>query len=337
MKNSIKQFTILCFTLFLSACGGSSGTETAATTPTEDTSSQTEQNNQTDTLTQALEAIYDRVPDISICDQGSLKQTERDKALATLNQIRALHGLKAVPYNSADDIYTEKSALIGVANAKLDHYPTADYQCFTNDGATGSENSNLHLSRIQGTVTELESSDKSIIEFLIDENVDNIGHRRWLLNPFLAYVSYGRVDGKPSVDSQWDFATGVSLKVINDENADISDSTIDYIAYPYGNYPAAYFQNGWYMSFSVLADKIDFWANQKSVDFSAASIEVTDSNSQALNVNSVSYYNDGRGLPNVLQWKVDGTVSNQEYTVKIQNVVVSNQAQNYEYTFTIQE
>ncbi|WP_319381672.1 hypothetical protein [Thiomicrorhabdus sp.] len=332
LTTTTKSLSILCLALTLTACGSSE----SETTPS-GTDQQNHQGDQTTPQTPDLSSIYDRIPDIASCDQGSLKTEEKQKALNTLNQIRALHGLKAVNYYSPDDVYTEKSALITVANAQLSHTPDTDAKCYTNDGKLGSEKSNLHFSAVQGSFTEIEASDKSIIEFLIDEGVDNLGHRRWLINPFLDHVSYGRVDGKPSVDTPWDFVTGVSLKVINDENADLSDTTIEYIAYPYGNYPAGYFQHGWFMSFSVLADKMDFWGNQDTVDFSNAGITVSDENDQALKVHNVSYDNTAYGLPNFLQWKVDGTVSNQEYTVKIQNVVVSNQTKNYEYTFTIQE
>lgn len=250
--------------------------------------------------------FYHRVPNIQTCDEGVLKDEEKQKALALTNQIRSLHNLKPVTYNFSDDVYTAKSALITAANAKLEQHPTMDYKCWTPEGEFGSKRSNLYIS-FYGYGLSPESVDKGIISFLTDDNVESLGDRRWLINPFLSFISYGRVDAT-SVNRNSNNVTAVSLKLINDENAYIADSLIDFVAYPYEEYPDEYFKHGWYMSFSVLADTNNFQNNQ-DVDFSNAQVEIYEEGGSQLSTHSISFDNSAYGLQNLLKWKVDGIIN----------------------------
>jgi uncharacterized protein YkwD len=277
--------------------------------------------------------LYDRDPIIASCDAGQLKLSEKQRALDTVNAIRALHGLKPVAYDSSSDIDTAKSALMSVANQALSHTPPTNWNCYTTEGARGSGNSNLFLR--WSSVKSDYATEAGIASLLIDDGVSQLGHRRWLLHPFLSETSFGRVDGKPFANNNW--ATGISLKVIGGPDADLTGNNATYVAYPVGNYPAAYFKHGWFMSFSVIADKRGtFYNTQTAVDFSAATLQVLGPGGTSMTITSPSVDYQGFGLPNSVQWITQGTQNNVTYTVKVNNVFVLNQAKDFTYTFTIQ-
>ena len=56
------------------------------------------------------------------------------------------------------------------------------------------------------------SSASALGSLLVDNGVETLGHRRWMLHPFLGTTSLGRVDGTPPGSPY--FYTGVSLKVV---------------------------------------------------------------------------------------------------------------------------
>ena len=263
-----------------------------------------------------------------------MKESEKIKALNVVNKIRALHKLQPVTYNSYDDNLVAKSALITAASSSLSHHPTSDYACYTAEGALGSSKSNLHLNWYYGYPNSVKSVDFALMRFLVDNHVESLGHRRWMLDPFLKEISYGRVDGKPKVENAYGFATGVSLKVVNDDVANISNTSVEYVAYPYEEYPSYYFEHDWYSSFSVLVDKTNRW-NNSNVDFSNVKITVTDESGKVLNVSNISSNTENYGLSNILQWKSIGTTNGIKYFVKIKNVLVQGVERNYDYWFEI--
>lgn len=280
-------------------------------------------------------ALYETLPDVARCNPGVLKQEEKTKVLGKLNQIRRLHGLNPVEYEPRDDQLTAKAALIIAANATLSHFPDKSFKCWSKEGEAGSSTSNLHIS-YYGGAAELDESESFVVGWLIDEGVESLGHRRWLLDPFLKTISFGRVDGKPLVPSQWDSVSGAAVKVIHEERAELSDQKADFVAYPHGDYPPELFSIGWYLSFSALADKEDPWGN-RDVDYAAAKIEVQDEAGKRLKVSGVKHDNSGFGLPNFLQWKVEGLRPEQRYQVKISGVKRAGKVRDYAYWFKITE
>ena len=265
--------------------------------------------------------IYEVLPDIKNCSEGVLKDSEKQKVLEELNFIRSLHGLKPVSYNYKDDIYTAKAALIIVANEELNHHPDPSYKCWTKEGEYGCSHSNISMR--WGWESNIPKSEDFVISQFIDNNVESLGHRRWILFPFLKNISYGRVD-VPGF-------TGAAIKVIND---DTTTANVDYVAYPFEEYPTNLFAKDWYLSFSVVANRNDLWAN-KSVNFRNAAIEISDESGNLLSVSSIYYNNEGYGNPNHLQWKVTGLKNGVKYTVSIKNVKVLGKDRSYEYWFKL--
>lgn len=282
-----------------------------------------------------LNDIYDILPNVASCNEGTLKDSEKQRILAIFNQIRVIHKLKPLEYSSSYDKEQAKSALITVANMLLDHFPKPAYSCYSQDGYNGSSTSNLYI--FAATNSSMAPDSKiGLSSWIIDKNVSDIGHRRNMLNPFLKYTSFGRVDGNPVTNPQF-FVTGMSLKVHNlPENQNLTDWNQDFVAYPFEDYPSDFFDTSWYLSFSVVADKSNIWNNgQNQIDFSPATVTITDQNGNSLAITDLKYDYLGYGIPNCLYWKANGINRNVRYNVQINNVKVLGNTKSYSYWFRI--
>lgn len=277
-------------------------------------------------------SIYSVEPNVADCSAGTLKTAEKQKALDALNQIRTLHGLPAVDYDTSADGEVSAAALMMVANNELTHTPQTTDPCYSGAGLAGAQTSNLYIMSSSDTLST--DSSVPVYAFLTDNDVSSLGHRRWLLDPFLASTAFGRVDGTPHGGSGKVMAA--ALKVIGDDTASLAGTSVNYVAYPSGNYPASLVDKSWFLSFSVFADRLVKANNNGShIDYSIATIEMWDSAFNSMSVNSASYNYENYGLPNHLQWKVSGLANNTQYTVRIDNVKVNNVFRRYQYTFTL--
>jgi len=273
-------------------------------------------------------ALYDTPPDLAACRPGTLKASIRQEFLARLNALRALHGLTPVAYSSAENAEVDQASLMMAANRQLSHTPPASWLCYSDTGARGAASSNL----IGGWGNGLpwSSEDDNLAGWMTERYSVSIGHRRWILDPFLARVSYGRVAQQSANGMRSDAAT---LKVFNFAVTSPPPASVPaFVAYPQGDYPARYFGPGDILSFSAVVSSTSRSANA-AVDFSAATVRVSDANGD-LTVTEQSADNIGYGLPNNLQWKVTGLQSNVRYTVRITGVR-GTPTGSYEYMFRI--
>lgn len=283
----------------------------------------------------SLSELYDVIPNVANCNEGKLKDSEKQKVLSIYNQIRIIHGLKPLQYNSNYDIDVAKSALINVANSLLDHFPKTSYECYSQEGYNGSSTSNLYIASNFGP-NSISESRKGIESWIIDKNVDDLGHRRNMLNPFLKYASFGRVDGYSKKNPDY-YLTGMTLKVHEfPDFHNLSDWNQDYVAYPYHEYPSSFFDESWYLSFSVVADKSNIWNNSQAlIDLSQATVTITDPNNNKLTISNLKYDYASYGIPNCLYWKASGIVKEVTYNVTISNVKVQGNSKTYTYWFKI--
>ena len=95
--------------------------------------------------------LYAEEPDVAACLAGRLSQGARNRALEAANQIRALHGLPPVRWNSSYGRQVQEAALIQAANDFLRHRPRPDAACYSAEGATGSATSNLSTFSVNGS------------------------------------------------------------------------------------------------------------------------------------------------------------------------------------------
>lgn len=254
----------------------------------------------------SITQIYSTEPNTQNCTEGILNDSEKEKVLNRLNYIRRLHGLNSVSYNYKNDVDAAKAALITAANADNYETPNPSFRCWSEQGRLAGNN-NLSYAIVYTTGNtqiapsmNLYKSEKFVDALLMDSRRDNIACSQWLLNPFLKYISFGRVDGKSlaakvtvpgwdakPVERQADYISSAAIKLIFDETQDTSDLNVDSIAYPNGGYPKELFKKDVYqrgyppMLFSVIADNKKV-VNPPSVDFSNSVIERYEENGQKL-------------------------------------------------------
>jgi uncharacterized protein YkwD len=338
---------VSAFALPLASCGGSSAgsasgagtpvviptpTPTPGTTPTP-TPTPTPSPTPTPTPTPALwtdaaAALYDVPPDFATCNPGVLKTTVRTEFLTRINDLRALHGLSPVTYSAVENDQVDQSSLMQAINNTLSHTPPSTWTCYTSVGAQGAGSGNLIGGWGNGLPWSTE--DDKLAGWMNERYSASIGHRRWILDPFLGKVSYGRVTVQGANGYRSDAAT---LKVFNFAvDPPLPSSVPPFVAYPYGDYPVRYFGPGDILSFSAVVSGTSRYANA-NVSFASATVRVSDANGD-LTVTSVASDNIGYGLPNSIQWKVTGLQQNVSYTVRITGVT-GTPTSSYQYVFKI--
>jgi uncharacterized protein YkwD len=279
-------------------------------------------------------ALFAAKPDVATCRPGALASSVKADILARINAIRALHHLPAVTYSDADDAQAMETAMMMAANGQVSHNPANSWKCWTQKGYDGAASSDLYGGTISPNLV-WSSEDDYVAGWMNELNnifADNVGHRRWILDPFLGKIAYGRVSQVMPDGSRTDAA---ALKVFNfTGDAKVSGDLPDYVAYPYGDYPARYFDARSLLSFSVVADK-DARSGNAAVDFSAATVTVRDAGGNALSVSNISFDTTAYGLPNNIQWRVAGLKAGTSYSVTIDGVTVGGVRRHYDYGFRV--
>ena len=270
------------------------------------------------------EFLYAEEPDVDTCQAGRLTQAAKDRALEAMNQIRALHHLPPVQYSRRYDEQVQAAALIHAARDGS-HFPPPSAKCYTQAGAEGSATSSLWgLRRNADPANHMVgwTSDAGNTEL-----VAAAGHRRWMLNPFTVYMSYGQVHG----------SAAQKVHSFHDEPVVSPQIEVDYLAFPYETYPFNLLQGDPPWSFSVVEDKTKIWGNTWEY-FDHAAVTVTrvyDGVSLAIS----NRYADtqGYGVGNFLSWQVEDWDYDTLYEVEISNVAMqSGETRSFEYQVFIE-
>lgn len=335
-RKRFSQLVLLALPVLLAACGGggggSSGTSGEASSSSSSSSSSsggssTGSSSSSSSSSSGGDSLYLVQPDVLSCVTGSLSHSAKQAVLDKLNQVRARHGLLPVEYDSSDDAAAAQAALYMVANNTLSHSPSSSGKCYSSEAARLAGTSNLYMMSSASTLSA--PSEAAIPGYLKDTGVSSLGHRRWVLSPFLGKVSFGRVDGSGSMASV--------LRVMGGERSDISPMSNDFVAYPYGNYPGSEYSSDAFLSFSAIVSKTSAWGSgSDQVSYSSASVSVVSAGGENLAISEMSANYEGYGLPNLLKWKAVGLRTNVDYTVTISNVTVNGTARQYQYAFRLQ-
>ncbi len=254
--------------------------------------------------------LYAIAPNAAQCDPGSLKTAPKQRALTALNQVRALHRLPAVDYDSFYDMQMQETSLVQRANNYLNHTPGPGDDCYTASARDGASTSSL---------TGGSGGPADPAEHVFGWTNDNFnqaalmdaGHRRWNLFPELGYTSYGQVDGYAAM-KVFDFGSPPASPVPGD---------LEFVALPYGTYPWVLVSRGakptpWSLSMVPAGGGPGSFAY-----FADAQVSVTDKlTGTALTVHSRHTSSQGFGLANFLSWMVDGWDYDREYTVRVSNI-----------------
>ncbi len=273
--------------------------------------------------------LYADEPDAAHCVAGAASDYQKQIVLDRVNYIRSLHGLYPVDYNPEFDGLTAECALIIAANRKLSHTPGTDWKCWSQDAYDGCNTSNIY---VQWGRDRDDFSSLSVVDsFMTDEGVDSLGHRRWLVDPWLAYISFGRVDtGIPGNNT-----TGAAIRVINDEMQSVGGSGLEFVAYPFESYPAELYNDDVMMSLTVIGSTVSKWSDANRAGFSGAIVTVTGPGGSDIPVSNILYDDDGYGVPNNIRWFATGVEPGVRYDVGVAGVDVDGSSRDYSWWFEL--
>lgn len=275
--------------------------------------------------------MFSEQPDIPACRPGRLHLEQVQQAVDTLNAIRKLHELAPVTLNPLTEQESNQAALMVAANGKLDHNPPASWRCFSTTGAKA-----MAKSLLSGGVTApniaFHTPAQDISAWLTDHTAftqDSIGHRRWLLDPFIGQVAYGRVSGKTD---RRNVSVGSALAFNITKLKPVTGPEL--IAYPFHDYPSRFFSKNALLSLSLLIDKQRKQGNL-AVDFSQATIRAATDRGEPVRVRNVRFDNHFFGLPNNLQFALGDIQQGVKYNIQVDGVKVQGQEKSYRYWFRI--
>lgn len=277
-------------------------------------------------------ALYRVPPAIAECRAGELQPLQRRQLLALINDIRRLHGLAAVGYDEAAEAEATQAALIIAANGRLSHAPTPAWRCYSAAGAKGARSS-LIYGGVSSPYLAFAGIDEIVVDWLTDTNnasAGGLGHRRWLLDPFLQRVAFGMVAGRDGNG----VSSGAALRFIPAAAGVAARSRDDFIAWPIGDYPRRYYAADALLSFTALLDRNRKFAN-RDVDYADAQVQVSERGGPPLAVRGLSADHEGFGVPNSLQFRVPALRPGAIYDVSIRDVRVGGQRRDYRYWFRI--
>lgn len=163
-----------------------------------------------------------------------------------------------------------------------------------------------------------------------------LGHRRWLLSPFIKETSFGYADGDKKIGGAG-HTTGFALYMYDAATYRNNSTTTPagMISYPFGDYPKKYYQKGDRMSFSVFYDQSSY-DNNWLVDFKTATVTVKDDKGVVHPIASPEISYKSSGIPNSYSFLLPDFEYGVRYTVNVDNVTVQNKPKNYQYSFKVE-
>lgn len=125
--------------------------------------------------------------DTKRCVAGTSSSASKAATQRAVNFVRSLAGLAPVAFSGDLNNRSQLTALMMAANGRLSHAPSRSWRCYTSAGAANARRSNLALSYSQ------LSSAGLVRLYTTDPGAANaaVGHRRWLLNPFVTTMGTG--------------------------------------------------------------------------------------------------------------------------------------------------
>ena len=274
-------------------------------------------------------------PDVSAFSQGDLTPEARENALAVLNLIREIAGLEAVELNELYNLRAQNGALLLAANDFLEHNSPKPA------GMDEQQYESAHMGTSLGNIAKFHWMRP---EILIDgvtyfarddgnENLSVLGHRRWMLNPEMAFTGFGLANSE----------TGMSYVTMYAVDNGNSDAQWDYVAWPAGGcFPVELMRSELAWSVSLNAEKYDLAASNIEVyikdETSGAEFWLYPDSSMKDGFCTLSMENAGSGpclifRPQIADQGVSEYLQNQVWRVEIRGLVdVSGSAAEIAYT-----
>ena len=281
------------------------------------------------------EGVYALDPDVGSCTSGIPSDSEKKKVLDRINYLRSIHKLSPVVYDDKDDEIAAECALVIAANEQLSHTPDSSWKCWSQVAYDGCSSSNIHIEMASYDISSTNSAD--IVDGFMTEEYQGepktLGHRRWLIDPWLTHIAFGRAD---YYDGKY-FVIGSAIKLINDDDGTvaIAGSDIKFVAYPFENYPKELYNDNIMMSFTVIKDKLSKYSNGTGINFASATIAIIDPDNKTMKVKNIESDTDAYGVPNNLRWYVEGIKPNVKYNVTVSDIMINNNPEFYQYWFEL--
>lgn len=131
-----------------------------------------------------LDASTASQKDLNACEAGRPSEADRQLFINTLNEIRALHQLPRIQYDYAHEDQMMQASMLLAVNEKTSHFPDSTWVCFSDIGFQGTSTSNLNFIQSYENLNRY-GADQNLVNWLTEKNSVSIGHRRYILSPFL--------------------------------------------------------------------------------------------------------------------------------------------------------
>ena len=133
--------------------------------------------------------------DVGGCAPGASSAAYQAAVARRINWFRAAAGMPAsITLDAGESASDQAAALMMSANGMLDHYPPANWSCYTSSGANAASNSNLSIG---------EAGADAITAYIWDygDNNTEVGHRRWILYPQTQIMGTGDIPSQGAYNS----------------------------------------------------------------------------------------------------------------------------------------
>lgn len=215
------------------------------------------------------------------CEPGILEPAYQLDAIRRVSLYRWLSGLLPVTSNRDYMGVTQACATaLAAEDVGLQSQIDTSWTCYSEDADSGVNASNI----TNGATTAAGSVD----QYMADEGVDSLGHRRWILFPELGATAFG-IRGKYSCMYTFDRSASAAPQ---------------FVAYPFATFPMAALMGAW----SWSSDTLGF--------DESATVTITDSGGGDVTVENVRVAVGNFGWP-TLAWDVPDAAAGQTYSVTI--------------------
>jgi len=243
---------------------------------------------------------------VQSCQAGQTTPSSNAATLSAMNYVRSLAGLAPVSESASLSAGAQQAALIMSANGALSHEPPSSWKCYSSAGAAAAGRSNLALSYPSITAGQI------VDLYMDDPGATNtaVGHRRWVLNPFVTQVGIGST------------STANALTVIGPSSAHRPNPK--FVGWPTAGYfPNAIEPDGrWSLS-----------AGRKNVSFAKARIKVYGSAGRV----AVQKYavHSGYAQPTVVWQMPAGFSKTDSYRVVVTHIKHKGSSKNFKTAYTV--
>lgn len=201
---------------------------------------------------------YLEKPDPHTFSAGSLTDQAQQSALDVLNFLRGIAGLDAVQLSPLYSLRAQNGALLLSANDFLEHDAPMPA------GMDPAQYESAHLGTSLGNIAKFNWMRPEILidgvtYFARDDGEENLavmGHRRWLLNPEMAFTGFGLANSETGMSY-------VTMYAVDDGNAGVE---WDYVAWPCdGAFPVELMRRELAWSVSLNEENYDLDASRPRV------------------------------------------------------------------------